>query len=275
MPKMGQMDEVKWSVVCIPLVVFMVVTAVTFWSMATIPQQRALHLIDLEAVDQGGAATIYLNIDCDVCVVVYTGDDGSAKPSKTNLPFPLVSRLFQTANKIKKPAQREKIVCVGVDNPVIPCRMARDEFGPNVNCWGFEHMYTQIPTPVRCNHMVMGNTSQYLPQLVTFENQTSGNFTWQQRHVVELDTIAPHTKRPALKEVRPTIVTGFSANHLTIGLLLLRSIAKAALDVRETKPEFAISVVVWEMDEFRGKDRDDMQCVVREIKEKSGVDVEV
>lgn len=147
MPKMGQMDEVKWSVVCIPLVVFMVVTAVTFWSMATIPQQRALNL-DLEAVDQGGAATIYLNIDCDVCVVVYTGDDGSAKPSKTNLPFPLVRRLFQTANKIKKPAQREKIVCVGVDNPVIPCRMARDEFGPNVNCWGFEHMYTQIPTPV-------------------------------------------------------------------------------------------------------------------------------
>ena len=123
--------------------------------------------------------------------------------------------------------------------------------------------------------MVMGNTSQYLPQLVTFENQTSGNFTWQQRHVVELDTVAPHTQRPALKEVRPTIVTGFSANHLTIGLLLLRSIAKAALDVRETKPEFAVSVVVWEMDEFRGKDRDDMQCVVREIKEKSGVDVEV
>lgn len=146
MPKLGQFDEVKWSVVCVPLAVFLVVTVATFWSMTTIPQQRALHL-DPEEVDQG-EATVNLAVDCDVCVVLHTGDDGSTTPSETNLPFPLVRRLFQTVNKIQKPAQREKIVCVGVDHPAIPCRMARDELGPNVNCWEFEQMQTQIPTPV-------------------------------------------------------------------------------------------------------------------------------
>ena len=35
--------------------------------------------------------------------------------------------------------------------------------------------------------MVVGNTSQHLPQLAIFENQTSGSFTWWQMHVVQLD----------------------------------------------------------------------------------------
>lgn len=123
--------------------------------------------------------------------------------------------------------------------------------------------------------MVVGNTSQHLPQLAMFENQTSGSFTWRQMHVVQLDNIPPQSQAPALQHVRPTVVTGFSANHLSAGLLLLRSIAKAASDARETKPEFALSVVVWEMDEFRGRDKDDLECVVREMKETSAVDVEV
>ena len=52
----------------------------------------------------------------------------------TNLPFPLVRRLFQAVDMIEMPAQREEIVCVGVDHPAIPCRMARDALGPDVNC---------------------------------------------------------------------------------------------------------------------------------------------
>jgi hypothetical protein len=145
MPKMGLCDEVKWSLVCVPLAVFLVVTAAAFWSMTIIPQQRALHL----DVDQGHTVpTLSSAFDCDVCVVLYTGDDGSTKPSETNLPFPLVRRLFQAVDMIEKPAQREKIVCVGVDHPAIPCRMARDALGPDVNCWGFKQMHTAIPAPV-------------------------------------------------------------------------------------------------------------------------------
>jgi hypothetical protein len=83
MPKMGLCDEVKWSLVCVPLAVFLVVTAAAFWSMTIIPQQRALHL----DVDQGHTVpTLSSAFDCDVCVVLYTGDDGSTKPSETNLP---------------------------------------------------------------------------------------------------------------------------------------------------------------------------------------------
>ena len=75
--------------------------------------------------------------------------------------------------------------------------------------------------------------------------------------------------------IRPTVVTGFSENHLSVGLLLLRSIAKATSDARETMPEFTVSVVLWTMDEFWGKDKDDLDCVVREMQATAGVDVEV
>jgi len=131
-----------------------------------------------------------------------------------------------------------------------------------------------ISGQVTCNHMVVGKTSQYLPQLFTFENRTSGRFAWHQIHVVELDSIAD-PPLPVVNVVRPTIVTGFSANHLSAGLLLLRSVAKATSMARETNASFTVSVVVWTMEEFRGKDRDDLLCVVKEMNETWRLDVEV
>lgn len=134
-----------------------------------------------------------------------------------------------------------------------------------VGCW----------LKVRCEHLVVGNSSRNLPQLPTFESQTAGSFTWQQMHVVEFDAPVRHSRAPALFRVRPTVVTGFSANHLSAGMLLLRSIAKAAADASGTRPGFEVSVVVWAMDEFGGKDKEDLECVVREMKATSGVEVEV
>ena len=149
----GQFDAVRWSEVWIPLVGFVVITITTFWAMTTIPQQRALH-VDSKGLDpdQSTAASLTSAVDCDVCVVVHVGDDGSATARKTILPFPLVRHLFHTVNKIQKLAQRDKIICMAVDHPAIPCRMARDALGPDVNCWKFEEMHSQIHTPVSTLH---------------------------------------------------------------------------------------------------------------------------
>jgi len=117
--------------------------------------------------------------------------------------------------------------------------------------------------------MVVGKTSQYLPQLSTFENQTTGRLVFRQMHVVNFDALAD-AQMPVVAGVRPTVVTGFSANHLSAGLLLLRSISRAAFTAKERNASFSVSVVVWAMEEFRGKDRDDLRCVVKVGLHKAG-----
>lgn len=96
--------------------------------------------------------------------------------------------------------------------------------------------------------MVVGKTSRYLQNAT----ESSGRFHSQQLHIVDLDaTDSP----PKPTNIRPTLVTGFSANHLSSGLLLLRSIAKAAAT--------NLSVVVWAMEEFRGQDREHFHCIMK------------
>ena len=106
-------------------------------------------------------------------------------------------------------------------------------------------------------------------------------------HLVDLDTVENSTEfgrthdevraDQAAGIMRPTIVTGFSGNHLSVGLLLLRSIGRGAQDARlnHQRPEFNVSVVVWTMERFVDKDAEDLRCVVAEMNEKWKVHTEV
>jgi hypothetical protein len=62
---------------------------------------------------------------------------------------------------------------------------------------------------------------------------------------------------------------------MAASLLLLRSIAKAASYAWETKPEFFVLEVVWRMNEFRDWDKDNLECMVQEMKETLVVDTKV
>lgn len=132
--------------------------------------------------------------------------------------------------------------------------------------------------------MVVGRTRRYLTQT---ENNLATDL--ENTHIVDLDTTDPRDEPPTLRasKVRPTIVTGFSSNHLPSGLLFLRSIGKAVQEARmmssmnQSSPgrsgnSFRVpSVVVWAMEKFTGADADDLRCVVRELNLKWNVQAEV
>ena len=137
---------------------------------------------------------------------------------------------------------------------------------------------------IRCDDMVVGNTSRFVNQMSI---PGARSFRWQRMHLVDLDTVedSPAFGRThdearvdqAAGIVRPTIVTGFSGNHLSVGLLLLRSIGRGAQDARinHLRPDFNVSVVVWTMERFVDKDADDLRCVVAEMNDKWMVPTEV
>ena len=142
---------------------------------------------------------------------------------------------------------------------------------------------------MRCKDTVVGRTRRYL-------TQTENNLATvlESTHFVDLDTPDPRDEPPRLRasEVEPTIVTGFSSNHLPSGLLFLRSIGRAVQEARmmmmsstmnqSSSPgrsgfnSFRVpSVVVWAMEKFTGADADDLRCVVRELNLKWNVQAEV
>lgn len=132
--------------------------------------------------------------------------------------------------------------------------------------------------------MVVGRTRRYLTQ--TDDNLTT---VLEATHIVELDTPDPRDEPPTLRasKVQPTIVTGFSSNHLPSGLLFLRSIGKAVREARtmsstnqsslarRSNSFRAPSVVVWAMEKFTGADADDLRCVVRDLNLKWNVQAEI
>lgn len=142
-----------------------------------------------------------------------------------------------------------------------------------------------VEPKVRCKDTVVGRTRRYLTQT---ENNLATDL--ENTHIVDLDTPDPRDEPPKLRasKVRPTIVTGFSSNHLPSGLLFLRSIGKAVQEARmmssmnqsspgrRSNSGFRVpSVVVWAMEKFRGADADDLRCVVRELNLKWNVQAEV
>ena len=136
--------------------------------------------------------------------------------------------------------------------------------------------------------MVVGNTSRFVNQMSI---RGARSFRWQRMHLVDLDTVEDSPafgwthdnearvddQAAGIMSMRPTIVTGFSGNHLSVGLLLLRSIGRGAQDARinHRRPEFNVSVVVWTMERFVDKDADDLRCVVAEMNDKWKVPTEV
>jgi hypothetical protein len=93
---------------------------------------------------------------------------------------------------------------------------------------------------------------------------------------VDLDKSDPlaSPQLPPMAEWRPTIVTGFSRNHLRVGLLLMRSVGKSALNPIVSK-HYNVSLVVWVMEEFNSSETNYFDCQVRELKEVYHIDVEV
>ncbi|XP_024390547.1 uncharacterized protein [Physcomitrium patens] len=266
------LDYMKRTVVCATIAILALVFGLVFCRSVIFPNEIFMGLSGQDVLDAGEQSDLVA--DCDVCVAIVMGDDGSNSPSEKNLPFPLLSRLFLTVKRITKQAEGDKVVCVGVDYSDIVCRIVRDELGEDANCWKFEEML-QRETPVICKDMVIGNTSQHHPQLTPSGNLHVGSFKWRKMHVVDFDAAALGSHAPAVASIRPTIVTAFSANHLSVGMLLLRSIGKAAFSAWKRNPSFNVSVVVWTMEEFKGKDRDDFRCVLSELENKWKLDVEV
>lgn len=133
------------------------------------------------------------------------------------------------------------------------------------------HFYTSL-WYVQCKHLVVGRTKTYTPQPSV---DAKGNITtfWNTKEIVDLDARDPAREAPRLPESewKPTVVTAFSTNHLDVGLLLLRSLGKAA----SGQSTYNISVVVWTMDEFPPLARRALDCVVEEIKTVYKVPVEV
>lgn len=118
--------------------------------------------------------------------------------------------------------------------------------------------------------MVVGKTTRFVKQLSEVGMSSP---TWGHLHFVDLESSS--FQMPSLAAIKPTIVTGFSQNHLIVGLLLLRSIGKVVADAREINESFDISVVVWAMDKFTGNGEKEFLCAITELKEQWKVSIEV
>ena len=134
------------------------------------------------------------------------------------------------------------------------------------------HVLSAIFGGLQCEHLVVGATEKYTSQLSPSELQKYG-FQWDTTKSVDLDAEDPVRKPLSLPESewRPTIVTGFSSNHVEVGLLLLRSLGKVAAQQRE----FNVSVVVWTMDYFPTIALKSLACVVGELQSVYKVQTEV
>lgn len=119
---------------------------------------------------------------------------------------------------------------------------------------------------------MLGGTKKHGPQPSADELRRY-NFVWNSMEIVDLDRDDPARQPPSLimSEWRPTIVTGFSSNHVEVGLLLLRSLGKMALN----QTEYSVSVVVWTMNEFPPMARKALACVAQELETLYNVPTEV
>jgi hypothetical protein len=139
-------------------------------------------------------------------------------------------------------------VLVGVDYGSVLCLMVRDTFaeldGVKVECKSFSN----IEQGSKCGKLVVGCSRRFLPQV---SKEWVEAVEWQNRRWVDLDCPDPSHEPPTLaeKDWQPTVVTGFSLNHLSFGLLLLRSLGKAVKDGGHIGL-LNLSVVVWAMEVF-------------------------
>ncbi len=126
----------------------------------------------------------------------------------------------------------------------------------------------------KCKTLVVGETKKYIEQACA---KWTDRFQYKDLKIVNLDKPddpAPQVSLPSMATWRPTIVTGFSRNHLHVGLLLLRSVGKAASNPILSKL-YNVSLVVWVMEEFNSSETKNFDCTVWELKEVYHIDVEV
>jgi hypothetical protein len=105
----------------------------------------------------------------------------------------------------------------------------------------------------KCKTLVVGETKKYVEQACA---KWTDRFQYKDLKIVDLDEPddpAPQVTLPSMATWRPTIVTGFSRNHLHVGLLLLRSVGKAASNPIVYKL-YNGSLVVWVMEEFNSSE---------------------
>ena len=121
-----------------------------------------------------------------------------------------------------------------------------------------------------CETLVVGQTKKYVQQGCS---EWVEKLYYKKLEVVNLDNPNPALQPPILSNWRPTVVTAFSRNHLKHGLLLLRSVGKAASDPIVTK-KYKVCLVVWTMEEFNKAESKYVDCVIRELQE-LGMEAEV
>ncbi|KAG0600979.1 hypothetical protein M758_11G075400 [Ceratodon purpureus] len=207
----------------------------------------------------------------DVCLLVKFGRRGGDRPT---VPFSELYRLFNAAKGAPNGSEpwktlSERRLFVGADFADILCLMVRDDLGPQVECTNYNRFGVKSN---QCKHLVLGGTKKHGPQPSADELRRY-NFVWNSMEIVDLDRDDPARQPPSLimSEWRPTIVTGFSSNHVEVGLLLLRSLGKMALN----QTEYSVSVVVWTMNEFPPMARKALACVAQELETLYNVPTEV
>lgn len=212
--------------------------------------------------------------DYDVCLVVSIGDDEDMPRDKA-LPYPLVSRLTEAlkeeAISSTKDSRGHVNVLVGVDYKSVVCAIVRDTFAEVPGVTAQCRVFSELENGTNCRKLVAGSSERFVPQV---PEEWSEAVEWQARRLVDLDCVDSSHEPPALpqKDWQPTVVTGFSGNHMTVGLLLLRSIGKA---VKDGGGLFNVSVVVWAMEVFEPEHQELLDCVMNELIHEYGVNVEV
>jgi hypothetical protein len=78
----------------------------------------------------------------------------------------------------------------------------------------------------KCKTLVIGETKKYIEYACV---KWIDKFQYKDLKIMDLDKpndLAPQVILPSMTTWRPTIVIGFSKNHLHVGLLLLKSVGK-------------------------------------------------
>ena len=109
----------------------------------------------------------------DVCLVIRVGDSTKFQaPSKENLPFTLLPRLFQQVHRLKRRLKAGATVGVSVDYSDIACKMVRDSLGSEAKCWNTTQIQQKMlinTSQVQSSHMI---SSSFLLLLLLLENYT-------------------------------------------------------------------------------------------------------
>ncbi|KAH9538094.1 hypothetical protein CY35_16G087200 [Sphagnum magellanicum] len=239
------------------------------------------HLIDRNPSDtrffsgsgRNGSQNVY-----EVCVVIVIGDD-SGKPTKTALPFSVLRRLFEAVLQVKGLQGVGEVgllepdlqgVLVRVDYTSVVCKMVRDALGQSVTCESFLNL-PELKQQASCETLIVGETKKYVEQACAI---WTDKLQYKNLKIVNLDEMDPASQPPTLMTWRPTIVTGFSRNHLRVGLLLLRSVGRAAANPIVSK-HYNVSLVVWVMEEFTSSETEHLNCTIKELKDVYHINVEL